>query len=63
MKLDDISIYLPKYLSQQSYNALITSLKDFPKVLHDKFYTTRLEDAQVIFQGDGITRYMSSFLP
>jgi hypothetical protein len=63
MKVDDLSIYLPKYLSQQSYNALLTSIKDFPKVSPDRFYTTRLQDAALIFQGDGITRLLYVELP
>ena len=53
MPLDDIRVYLPKYLSEESYEQLIAQLRDFPENIDKRFYTTSLEPT-IIYQGDGL---------
>ena len=53
MPLDDIRVYLPKYLSEESYEQLIAQLRDFPENIDKRFYTTGLEPT-IIYQGDGL---------
>lgn len=55
MILDDIGIYLPKYLSERSYSQLFELIKQFPlNQTYKNFYTLYLIDKQDFFQGDGI---------
>lgn len=56
MNFNDLKIYLPKFLSANSQRNLFAGLKDFPDSLDSRFYTTRLQDERVIFQGDGLDR-------
>lgn len=63
MSFKDISLYLPKYLSEESKNALYSALKDFPDVHPDKFYTSQLVEKAVIFQGDGLKDFLFINLP
>jgi hypothetical protein len=49
---EDISIYLPKYLSEESQDKLFQELKNFPHNDSNKFYSA-LED-NFVFQGDAI---------
>ncbi len=51
---EDIKLYLPKYLSADSYRELIEGLKSFPANMDSRFYTNYLKD-RIIYQGDGIT--------
>lgn len=48
----DISIYLPKYLSAESYKKLLEELKSFPSNIDSRFYTSTLKEEKNIFQGD-----------
>lgn len=51
---EDIKIYLPKYLSEESTAALFKDLSGFTQHLKTrKFYTNKL-DEKIVFQGDGI---------
>ncbi len=54
MNFDDIKIYLPKYLSNDSYQKLISNLKDFPTTLHDNFYANDADVGLKLLQGDAI---------
>ena len=54
MNLDDIKIYLPKYLSTESERELYKSLQDFPNSIDQRMYTTHLKDEHTVFQGDGL---------
>lgn len=52
---EDIAIYLPKYLSDDSSNALKEELKNFPTDgTKDTIYTSQLSQEEILFQGDGI---------
>lgn len=53
MTIDDIKLFLPKYLSPESYTDLIQCLRDFPNPT-SRFYTKQLDDQNIIFQGDGL---------
>lgn len=50
---DELKKYLPKYLSEENYNNLLTELKSFPYNIDGRMYTSML-DKNVIFQGDGL---------
>lgn len=63
MSIDDIKIYLPKYLSAESEKELFNGLKDFPSNLDERLYTTYLKDSNIIYQGDGIKDMLVVNLP
>lgn len=63
MNEEEIRTYLPKYLSADSKNALLDALKNFPVITSDKFYTTKLADTEVIYQGDGLAGFIYIELP
>lgn len=50
---DELKKYLPKYLSEENYNNLLTELKSFPYNIDNRMYTYSL-DNNIIYQGDGI---------
>lgn len=55
MKLsEDIKLYLPKYLSYESTKGLLQEIKNFPNNINDIFYTDRLKNDEILFQGDAI---------
>lgn len=62
MNLDDIQIYLPKYLSSESSKELFEGLKDFPENIDRRLYTTYLND-EIIYQGDGLIKMLAVNLP
>lgn len=53
MPLDDIRVYLPKYLSSENYEQLISELRSFPANIDKRMFTCGLEQ-DVIYQGDGL---------
>lgn len=63
MNLNDLKIYLPKYLSGESEKQLFESLKDFPTNIDQRLYTNYLENERVIFQGDGLQNLLAINLP
>lgn len=63
MSLDDIKIYLPKFLSAESDRELFKGLKDFPDNIDERLYTTYLHDTQIIYQGDGLNNLLVVNLP
>ncbi|MEM9858464.1 MAG: hypothetical protein AAF843_13965 [Bacteroidota bacterium] len=63
MNLDDLKIYLPKYLSAESEKQLFDSLKDFPSNIDQRLYTNHLENEPIIFQGDGLRNLLAINLP
>jgi hypothetical protein len=63
MNLDDIKLYLPKYLSAESTRKLIQQISEFPNNLSQNLYSTKLHDENVIFQGDGLKDIFISNLP
>lgn len=52
MQSDDLSKYLPKYLSVENYQSLLDELKSFPENIDKRLYTTSLEK-NILYQGDG----------
>jgi hypothetical protein len=63
MNLDEIKIYLPKFLSAESDRELFNGLKDFPDNIDERFYTTYLHDNKIIYQGDGLDNLLVVNLP
>lgn len=63
MNLDELKIYLPKYLSSESAEDLYESLRDFPQNIDQRIYTTYLKDDPTIFQGDGLDNLIVVNLP
>lgn len=51
---EDIRLYLPKYLSEESTRKLLQEIADFPNNHDGSFYTNRLQNDNIIFQGDAI---------
>jgi hypothetical protein len=60
---DDIKTFLPKYLSEEDSKRLFDELKDFPKNIDKRFYTTYLDNQDIIFQGDGLKDFTVINLP
>ncbi|MEZ4947340.1 MAG: hypothetical protein R2804_17515 [Cyclobacteriaceae bacterium] len=63
MNLDDLKIYLPKYLSEESEKRLFDGLKGFPSNIDQRLYTDYLENESIIFQGDGLRNLLAINLP
>lgn len=63
MKIEDVKLYLPKFLSSDSKQELFSNLKDFPDSLDERVYTSYLRKEKVIFQGDGIRGFLVVRLP
>ncbi len=60
--IEDIRMYLPKYLSAPAEDDLFAELQKFPENM-DKLYTTYRKDDPVIYQGDGIEGLLVINLP
>ncbi len=60
---DDIKMYLPKYLSEDDTKRLLSELQNFPTNLDKRFYSSFLENEDIIFQGDGLTDFIVVNLP
>lgn len=63
MNIDDIKIYLPKFLSAESEKELFAGLKDFPNNIDGRLYTGYLKDSEIIYQGDGLMDLLVVNLP
>ncbi|PKL84817.1 MAG: hypothetical protein CVV22_11050 [Ignavibacteriae bacterium HGW-Ignavibacteriae-1] len=63
MNLDDLKVYLPKYLSVESERELFNGLKDFPHNIDERLYTHYLKDSELIYQGDGLKDLLVVNLP
>jgi hypothetical protein len=63
MSIDDIKIYLPKFLSAESERELFAGLKDFPNNIDGRLYTSYLKDSEIIYQGDGLKDLLVINLP
>lgn len=63
MNIDDIEVFLPKFLSPESQKELFEGLKDFPENIDSRFYTSSLVDSKLIYQGDGIIDMLTVNLP
>lgn len=62
MSIDNIQIYLPKYLSAESTKELYEELKNFPDNIDKRLYTSYLRDMH-IYQGDCIKDLLVIDLP
>jgi hypothetical protein len=63
MNLEDLKIYLPKYLSPASEKELFEGLRDFPSNIDSRIYTDYLKSEEIIFQGDGLNDMLIVNLP
>lgn len=63
MQLDDIRIYLPKYLSPESEYSLFEELKRFPENMDSRLYSPYSMSEERILQGDGIRDLLVVNLP
>jgi len=63
MNMDDIKIYLPKFLSGESEKELFEGLKGFPDNIDERLYTSYLTDTEIIYQGDGLKELLVINLP
>lgn len=63
MILDDLKIYLPKFLSSESERGLYEGLKGFPENMDMRIYTNFLENEKIVFQGDGLKDLLVINLP
>lgn len=63
MKIEDLKIYLPKFLSAESDHELFAGLKDFPNNIDTRLYTNYLSESDIIYQGDGINDMLVINLP
>ncbi len=63
MNFDEVKIYLPKFLSEESDRVLFNGLKDFPENIDERLYTTYLNDTRIIYQGDGLNNLLVVNLP
>jgi len=54
ISIEDLEIYLPKYLSPESQEKLFDALNDFPDNIDARLYTTALRGGLTTLQGDGI---------
>ena len=52
IQTEDLSAYLPKYLSEDNYQTLLGELRAFPNNIDKRLYSTPLEK-NILFQGDG----------
>lgn len=63
INLEDIKLYLPKYLSTTSEHDLFKNLQDFPSNIDTRIYSNMLFDDDIIYQGDGIDGFLVINLP
>ena len=63
IRLEDIEIYLPKFLSADSKKALFEGLRQFPDNIDSRFYTNRLRNDPIVYQGDGIRNLPFLIIP
>jgi hypothetical protein len=63
ISLEDIEIYLPKYLSDDAKGSLFSELSQFPYNIDTRLYTNYLAAEPRIFQGDGIRDLLYIELP
>jgi len=61
--LEDFKQYLPTYLSAEGSAALFAQLKDFPRNIDSRLYTSRLLGEKNLFQGDGVKEMPVTNLP
>ncbi|TAG88973.1 MAG: hypothetical protein EAZ20_07480 [Bacteroidetes bacterium] len=60
---DDIKLYLPKYLSEESTKDLFDKLGKFPDNISNSLYSNSLSEETNILQGDGMRNFLVINLP
>lgn len=60
---EDIRRYLPQYLSEESVEGLLQEIKKFPNNINDIFYTYKLKNENIVFQGDALKDLPVANLP
>lgn len=60
---EEIKIYLPQYLSNESQKSLFQELKQFPDNIDHRVYTRGIPDDELIYQGDGFSDMLMVNLP
>ncbi len=63
ISFDDIKIYLPQYLTEESQKKLFSALEQFPDNMDNRLYETVNKNTETIFQGDGIKDMLFINLP
>lgn len=63
MDLDDIKLYLPKYLSPTSEQNLFEQLNQFPANIDSRVYSENIRSQNILYQGDGIEGLLVTNLP
>ena len=63
ISIEEIKLYLPKYLSPESEKDLFDQLKTFPDNIDTRLYTRYVNDDNVIYQGDGLDGMLFVNLP
>ena len=63
ISFDDLRIYLPQYLTEESQKNLFSELEQFPENMDDRLYETVHKNTEIIFQGDGIKDLLFVNLP
>jgi hypothetical protein len=64
ISIEDIQIYLPKYLSPESEKNLFKELKHFPENIDDRLYlSAQYIEPDIVYQGDGIDGLLVVNLP
>jgi hypothetical protein len=63
ISIEQVSRYLPKFLSPESEKELFKELKQFPDNIDKRFYTISLKDEKTVYQGDGIKDLLVINLP
>lgn len=61
--LDDIRVFLPKYLSEESTTSLFDELTQFPLNIDSRFYSSTFSYSNHILQGDGLDGMLLVNLP
>lgn len=63
MDLNEIKLYLPKYLSPSSEQNLFEQLKNFPQNIDSRIYSENVRLVNNLYQGDGIEGLLVTNLP
>jgi hypothetical protein len=54
LSIEDIKLYLPKYLSPETEAKLLADLDAFPESVDARFYGFIGKEAELLYQGDGV---------
>lgn len=63
ISMEEVEKYLPQYLTASSTVSLFSELKQFPKNIDKRIYTSKLQNDPSIYQGDGLSNLLYVNLP